>query len=85
MGTKSCVHGDRRDEGAVYNRREDVDCFETSDISFITNGDGFFAHWAVLIAHSLIFKSQLLGSMADAKTSCIGLHDITSATFKIML
>ncbi|OEL24721.1 BTB/POZ and MATH domain-containing protein 1 [Dichanthelium oligosanthes] len=62
-----------------------LDCPDTSDVSFLIDGEAFPAHRAVLAARSPVFKAQLFGSMADAKMSSITLHDITPATFKVML
>ncbi|CAD6264789.1 unnamed protein product [Miscanthus lutarioriparius] len=62
-----------------------LDCMNGSDVSFIVDGEKFPAHRAVLAARSLVFKAQLLGSMADAKMPSITLHDIAPATFKVML
>jgi len=62
-----------------------LDSADGSEVSFVVDGEEFTAHRAVLAACSPVFKAQLLGSMADAKMSSITLHDITPATFKVML
>ena len=63
-----------------------LDCTDGgSDVSFVVDGEKFPAHRAVLAARSPVFKAQLLGSMADANMPSITLHDITPATFKVML
>ncbi|RCV31920.1 hypothetical protein SETIT_6G216900v2 [Setaria italica] len=62
-----------------------LDCPETSDVSFVVNGEAFPSHRAVLAARSPVFKAQLFGSMKEAAMSSITLHDIAPATFKVML
>jgi speckle-type POZ protein len=63
-----------------------LDSTDGSGVSFSVGGETFPAHRAVLAARSPVFKKQLLGSMADAKTmSSITIHDIAPATFKVML
>ncbi|CAL5005045.1 unnamed protein product [Urochloa decumbens] len=62
-----------------------LDCPETSDVSFVINGDSFPAHRAILAARSPVFKAQLFGSMADAKMPSIVLDDIAPTTFNAML
>ncbi|CAO2173556.1 unnamed protein product [Urochloa humidicola] len=62
-----------------------LDCPETSDVSFVINGESFPAHRAILAARSPVFKAQLFGSMADAKMPSIVLHDIAPTTFSAML
>ncbi|CAO2192170.1 unnamed protein product [Urochloa humidicola] len=62
-----------------------LDSEEGSDVSFDVGGEVFPAHRAVLAARSPVFREQLLCSMADAKMESITLHDITPATFNVML
>lgn len=66
--------------GSLLNQAD-----ESSDVSFSVGGETFPAHRAVLAARSPVFRAQLFGSMADAKMSCITLHDIQPSTFKILL
>ncbi|KAF8646557.1 hypothetical protein HU200_065779 [Digitaria exilis] len=62
-----------------------LDDADGSDVSFDVGGEEFHAHRAVLAARSPVFRAQLLGSMAEAKMSCVTLHDIKPGTFQIML
>ncbi|KAL6661096.1 hypothetical protein ACP70R_000480 [Stipagrostis hirtigluma subsp. patula] len=62
-----------------------LDCADGSDVAFVVDGETFPAHRAVLASRSPVFKAQLLGSMADATIPSIKLHDVASATFKVML
>ncbi|CAL5005172.1 unnamed protein product [Urochloa decumbens] len=62
-----------------------LDSTDGSDVSFVVDGETFHAHRAVLAARSPVFNVELLGSMAEATMSSITLHDITPATFEIML
>ncbi|CAO2162677.1 unnamed protein product [Urochloa humidicola] len=62
-----------------------LDSADGSDVSFVIDGENFPAHRVVLAARSPVFKAQLQGSMADAKTPSIILHDVAPATFKVML
>ncbi|TVU04996.1 hypothetical protein EJB05_48143, partial [Eragrostis curvula] len=62
-----------------------LDSSDGADISFVVDGETFHAHRAVLAARSLVFRAELLGSMAEATMSSITLHEITPATFRIML
>ena len=54
-------------------------------MSFIVEGQMFHAHRAVLAARSSVFRAELFGSMSEATMPSITLHDITPATFKVML
>jgi speckle-type POZ protein len=54
-------------------------------VSFVVGDDTFPAHRAVLAARSPVFRAELFGSMAEATMPSITLHDITPATFKVML
>ncbi|XP_047042746.1 BTB/POZ and MATH domain-containing protein 2-like [Lolium rigidum] len=62
-----------------------LDHTDGTDVSFIVNDKTFPAHRAVLAARSPVFRAELFGSMAEATMSSITLHDITPATFKVML
>ncbi|KAK3124699.1 hypothetical protein QOZ80_7BG0590860 [Eleusine coracana subsp. coracana] len=62
-----------------------LDSTDGVDVSFIVDGETFHAHRAVLAARSPVFRAELLGSMAEATLSSIPLHEITPATFRIML
>ncbi|CAL4942742.1 unnamed protein product [Urochloa decumbens] len=62
-----------------------LDSTDGADVSFTIDGETFHAHRAVLAARSPVFKVELLGSMAEATMSSITLHDITPATFRVML
>ncbi|CAO2179754.1 unnamed protein product [Urochloa humidicola] len=62
-----------------------LDSADRSDVSFVVDGEEFPAHRAVLAARSPVFKTQLLGSMSDAKMPPITLRDVAPATFKVML
>ncbi|KAE8772259.1 BTB/POZ and MATH domain-containing protein 1-like [Hordeum vulgare] len=62
-----------------------LDHADGTDVSFIVGDDTFLAHRAVLAARSPVFRAQLFGSMSEATMSSIRLHDITPATFKVML
>ncbi|KAM0834038.1 hypothetical protein ACQ4PT_063879 [Festuca glaucescens] len=62
-----------------------LDRAEGTDVSFVVGDKTFHAHRAVLAARSPVFRAQLLGSMADATMSCIRLHDMEPATFRILL
>uniref|UniRef100_A0A8R7JXA1 Uncharacterized protein n=2 Tax=Triticum urartu TaxID=4572 RepID=A0A8R7JXA1_TRIUA len=62
-----------------------LDNNDGTDVSFIVNDETFHAHRAVLAARSPVFRAELFGSMSEATMSSITLHDITPATFKVML
>ncbi|TKW11283.1 hypothetical protein SEVIR_6G223200v4 [Setaria viridis] len=62
-----------------------LDSTDGADVSFTIDSETFHAHRAVLAARSPVFKAELLGSMAEATMSSITLHDITPATFRVML
>ncbi|KAF8653759.1 hypothetical protein HU200_061875 [Digitaria exilis] len=62
-----------------------LDSNDGVDVSFTIDSETFQAHRAVLAARSPVFKAELLGSMAEATMSSITLHDITPATFRVML
>uniref|UniRef100_A0ACD5W5Q0 Uncharacterized protein n=1 Tax=Avena sativa TaxID=4498 RepID=A0ACD5W5Q0_AVESA len=62
-----------------------LDLAEGTDVSFIVGDETFPAHRAVLAARSPVFRAELFGSMAEATMPYITLHDITPATFKVML
>jgi speckle-type POZ protein len=62
-----------------------LDSTDGTDVSFIVDSERFCAHRAVLSARSLVFKAELLGSMAEAAMASITLHDIAPATFRVML
>ncbi|CAO2202607.1 unnamed protein product [Urochloa humidicola] len=61
-----------------------LDSNEGSDVCFVVKGETFAAHRAVVAARSAVFKAQL-SSMADAKMPSITMHDISPATFKVVL
>ncbi|CAO2207334.1 unnamed protein product [Urochloa humidicola] len=71
------------DMGAHLGRL--LDSGDGSDVSFVVDGETFPAHRAVLAARSPVFKAQLLGSMAEAAMPSITLHDVSPATFRIMV
>ncbi|GJN15675.1 hypothetical protein PR202_gb02611 [Eleusine coracana subsp. coracana] len=56
-----------------------------ADVSFNVNGETFHAHRVILASRSPVFKAELRGSMAEATMSCVTLHDIAPATFRVML
>ncbi|XP_048533412.1 BTB/POZ and MATH domain-containing protein 2-like [Triticum urartu] len=62
-----------------------LDRTDGTDVSFIVGDETFHAHRAVVAARSPVFRAQLFGSMSEATMSSIRLHDITPATFKVML
>uniref|UniRef100_A0ACD5W401 Uncharacterized protein n=1 Tax=Avena sativa TaxID=4498 RepID=A0ACD5W401_AVESA len=62
-----------------------LDHTDGTDVSFIVDDETFRAHRVVLAARSPVFRAELFGSMAEATMSSITLHDITPATFKVML
>ncbi|XP_047095167.1 BTB/POZ and MATH domain-containing protein 1-like [Lolium rigidum] len=62
-----------------------LDHTDGTDVSFIVDNETFPAHRAVLAARSPVFRAELFGSMAEATMSSITLHDITPATFKVIL
>jgi len=62
-----------------------LDSTDGADVSFIIDSETLHAHRAVLAARSPVFRAELLGSMAEATASSVTLHDITPATFKLML
>ncbi|CAL4999803.1 unnamed protein product [Urochloa decumbens] len=62
-----------------------LDSSDGVDVSFIVDGETFHAHRAVLAARSPVFRAELLGSMAEATMPSITLHDISPATFGVML
>ncbi|CAM0957751.1 unnamed protein product [Alopecurus aequalis] len=62
-----------------------LDHTDGTDVSFIVDDETFPAHRALLAARSPVFRAELFGSMAESTMSSITLHDITPATFKVML
>ncbi|KAF6988315.1 hypothetical protein CFC21_005877 [Triticum aestivum] len=62
-----------------------LDHADGTDVSFIVDNETFHAHRAVLAARSPVFRAELFGPMSEATMPSITLHDITPATFKIML
>ncbi|CAL5005166.1 unnamed protein product [Urochloa decumbens] len=62
-----------------------LDSMDGADVSFTIDNETFHAHRAVLAARSPVFKTELLGSMAEATMPNITLHDIAPATFRVML
>jgi speckle-type POZ protein len=62
-----------------------LDSTDGIDVSFIIESEMFHAHRAVLAARSFVFKAELLGSMAEAAMPSITLHEVSPATFKVML
>uniref|UniRef100_A0A0D9X9Y2 BTB domain-containing protein n=1 Tax=Leersia perrieri TaxID=77586 RepID=A0A0D9X9Y2_9ORYZ len=56
-----------------------------TDVTFLVDGETFPAHRVVLAARSLVFETELYGSMMEANMSCITLHDIEPDTFRAML
>ncbi|CAD6264775.1 unnamed protein product [Miscanthus lutarioriparius] len=62
-----------------------LQCTDGSDVSFSVGGEAFCAHRAILAARSPVFKAQLFGSMADAQTDSITLHDVQPEVFRILL
>ncbi|CAM0957749.1 unnamed protein product [Alopecurus aequalis] len=62
-----------------------LDHTDGTDVSFNIDDKTFPAHRAVLAARSPVFRAELFGSMDESTMSSITLHDITPATFKVML
>jgi speckle-type POZ protein len=62
-----------------------LDHTDGTDVSLTIDGETFRAHRAVLAARSPVFRAELFGSMAEARMTSITLHEITPATFKVML
>ncbi|XBJ08067.1 hypothetical protein VPH35_013467 [Triticum aestivum] len=62
-----------------------LDNNDGTDVLFIVSDETFHPHRAVLAARSPVFRAELFGSMSEATMSSITLHDITPATFKVML
>ncbi|XP_066351744.1 BTB/POZ and MATH domain-containing protein 1-like [Miscanthus floridulus] len=62
-----------------------LQCTDGSDVSFSVGGETFCVHRAILTARSPVFKAQLFGSMADAQTDSITLHDVQPEVFRILL
>ncbi|CAL5005162.1 unnamed protein product [Urochloa decumbens] len=62
-----------------------LDSADGTDVSFFIGGQTFQAHRTVLAARSLVFRAELLGSMAESTMSSITLQDIAPETFKLML
>ncbi|VAH02355.1 unnamed protein product [Triticum turgidum subsp. durum] len=59
-----------------------LDHADGTDVSFIVDHETFHAHRAVLAARSPVFRAE---PMSEATMPSITLHDITPATFKVML
>ncbi|KAF6993868.1 hypothetical protein CFC21_010694 [Triticum aestivum] len=79
----SCVPVPPSDIGTHLGRL--LDHADGTDVSFIVDNETFHAHRAVLAARSPVFRAELFGPMSEATMPSITLHDITPATFKVML
>ncbi|XP_047070234.1 BTB/POZ and MATH domain-containing protein 1-like [Lolium rigidum] len=62
-----------------------LDHTDGTDVSFTIDGETFRAHRAVLAARSPVFRAELFGSMAESTMKSISVHEITPATFEVML
>lgn len=58
---------------------------KATDVSFVVDGEIFFAHKLVLAVRSPVFRAQLFGPMRDQNTQCITIEDMEAPVFKALL
>ncbi|KAJ3685868.1 hypothetical protein LUZ61_015032 [Rhynchospora tenuis] len=58
---------------------------DSFDVTFEVEGEKINAHKFILAARSPVFKAELFGSMKEAKSSCIKIHDMKFKVFMSLL
>ncbi|KAJ3670421.1 hypothetical protein LUZ60_010745 [Juncus effusus] len=74
-----CYCGARLDIGKLFKTGD------MTDVKFKVDGEVFAAHRLILGARSSVFKSQLFGSVSDARMEFIEINDMSSHVFKALL
>ncbi|KAJ3686157.1 hypothetical protein LUZ61_015321 [Rhynchospora tenuis] len=58
---------------------------EMTDVNFDVEGEIISAHRVILSARSCVFKAELFGNMAEAKSECIRIDDMNPEVFRALL
>ncbi|KAF3552575.1 hypothetical protein DY000_02000815, partial [Brassica cretica] len=87
---KSCTEGPRdyNISVPVSNLRQQLGKLLESgkgcDVTFVVDGETFYAHKLVLATRSPVFKAQLFGPLRDRNTDRIKIDDMESPIFKVL-